>query len=173
MSKMIKYTIFKTEWGYFGLAGANSALLRAHLPARNRGKVKAELLKNLPVAKYDTGYLRSLQKQIIHYYQGHSVNFDPGLPIALDGFSPFARKIMAVCRTIPFGQTSSYGQLAQKIRRPGAARAVGRVISRNRLPLIVPCHRVLAAGGKIGGFSAKGGILLKERMLKFEKTPCP
>lgn len=170
---MIKYTIFKTKWGYFGLVGTNSALLRTHLPVRDRKKIKAELLRNLSTPKYDTGYLRGLQKQIIHYYQGHSVNFDPGLPIAPDGFSPFARRILAVCRTIPFGQTSSYGQLAKKIRRPGAARAVGRVMSRNPLPLIVPCHRVLAAGNRIGGFSAKGGIPLKERMLKLEKTPCP
>lgn len=173
MSKVIKYAIFSTEWGYFGLAGSDSALLRTQLPAPDRQKIKAQLTKNLPEPEYDENLFPSLQKQITAYYQGCNVNFDPSIPLYPDTLTPFARRVLTACRAVPFGQTVSYGQLAKKIRRPAAARAIGRVMARNPLPLIVPCHRVTAAAGKIGGFSAPGGVPLKKRMLKLEQNALP
>ena len=72
------------------------------------------------------------------------------------------------CRKIPYGKTLSYGQLAAKAGRPGAARAVGNHMAGNRTPIIVPCHRVLPSGGGLGGFSAAGGVALKRRLLEME-----
>ena len=76
---------------------------------------------------------------------------------------------MTACRDIRFGQTVSYGRLAEMAGKPGAARAVGRALAKNPLPLIIPCHRVICANGKIGGFSAPGGVTLKKRLLQLEQ----
>lgn len=88
--------------------------------------------------------------------------------LKLDGMTPFQVSITQACRRIPTGETRSYGELAELAGHPGAARAVGRVMATNPFPLIVPCHRVLAAGGRIGGFSAPNGIMMKRRLLEPE-----
>jgi methylated-DNA-[protein]-cysteine S-methyltransferase len=92
----------------------------------------------------------------------HDVKIDDG------HLTPFGRRIVAACRRIPWGRTSSYGELAAAAGSPGAARAVGQVMAKNRYPLVVPCHRVLGAGGKIGGFSAPGRLNTKRRLLEME-----
>ena len=80
----------------------------------------------------------------------------------------FQQAVIERCRRIPLGETKSYGELAAAVGHPGAARAVGRVMSTNRFPLIVPCHRVVGAGGAIGGYSAPDGINMKRRLLALE-----
>jgi methylated-DNA-[protein]-cysteine S-methyltransferase len=92
------------------------------------------------------------------------------IEIDLDHLTPFAQRIVTFCRRIPWGQTLSYGQLAKVSGRSGAARAVGSVMARNRTPIIVPCHRVIASGGRLGGFSAPQGIKLKRRLLAVESV---
>ena len=82
--------------------------------------------------------------------------------------APFERQVYAAARCIPWGQTVSYGELARRTGAPDAARAVGHALSRNPVPIIVPCHRVLAKGHRIGGFSAYGGAIAKERLLALE-----
>jgi methylated-DNA-[protein]-cysteine S-methyltransferase len=83
--------------------------------------------------------------------------------------TPFGRKITSACRQIARGGTKTYGELATRCGSPGAARAVGQVMARNRYPLVVPCHRVLAAGGVLGGFSAPQGLTMKRRLLALER----
>lgn len=83
-------------------------------------------------------------------------------------WASFGRRVVAACRRIPRGQTRTYGQLASVSGSPGAARAVGQVMAKNRYPLVVPCHRVLAAGGGLGGFSAPQGLAMKRRLLAME-----
>jgi methylated-DNA-[protein]-cysteine S-methyltransferase len=90
------------------------------------------------------------------------------ITIDLDGAGPFARQVYEAARRIPAGQTRTYGELAKALDRPAAARAVGQALARNPIGLIIPCHRVLAAGGKPGGFSAHGGRATKARMLAIE-----
>jgi len=169
MQKVIKYTIFKTKWGYFGLVGNEYSLLRTHLPAPEREKVKRQLLKNLPPARYDKALFKTLQEQITAYFQGTCVSFDKDIPIVLDGLSLFTRQVLAVCRDIKFDQTITYSRLAKRAGRAAAARAVGSALAKNPLPLIIPCHRVIRSDGKIGGFSAPGGITLKKRLLQLEQ----
>ena len=82
--------------------------------------------------------------------------------------TPYARRVAAACRRIAWGETRTYGQLAAECGSPAAARAVGQVMATNRYPLIVPCHRVLAAGGSLGGFSAPQGLTMKRRLLAME-----
>jgi len=173
---LIKYVIFKTEWGHFGLTATDNGLLRTCLPLASREKVKSHLLQNLPAARYDKVLFKEVQEQIIAYFGGACVNFNTDIPLSLacpgqgrgNGFSLFARSVLAACRDIKFGRTISYGGLAKKIGRLAAYRAVGGVLAKNPLPLIIPCHRVICADGKIGGFSVSGGKKLKVKLLKHE-----
>jgi methylated-DNA-[protein]-cysteine S-methyltransferase len=84
--------------------------------------------------------------------------------------APFPRRVYEVARKIPAGATFSYGEVAARLGAPRAARAVGQALGRNPLPILVPCHRVLAAGGKPGGFSANGGVATKLRLLAIESV---
>ena len=101
------------------------------------------------------------------YFSGERIDFSP---VALDlvGVGSFHRAIYDVARSLGWGQTATYGDLARQVGSPGAARAVGQAMGHNPVPVIIPCHRVLAAGRKIGGFSAPGGALTKERLLALE-----
>ncbi len=169
MYKQIKYTIFETDWGYFGLAGTEATLYRTHLPATNPEKLKSRLIRNLSHAKHDKFIFKHLQKQIIDYFKGNCANFKQNIPIALDGLSPFAVSVLSICRKITYGHTITYGQLAKMARSPGVARAVGNALAKNPLPLIIPCHRVIRKDGNIGGFTAPGGKKVKKRLLQHEQ----
>jgi O-6-methylguanine DNA methyltransferase len=169
MQKTVKYVIFKTKWGHFGLVGMESALCRTHLPVPELKKIEPRLLKNCRDAQFDANYFKMLQKQITAYFEGSCVNFSPDIPIVLDEFGAFSRKVLTACMKIEFGQKSTYSGLAKKAGRPAASRAVGNIMAKNPLPLIIPCHRVLRSDGKMGGFSSPGGIVLKKRMLGLER----
>ena len=189
MQKAIKYTIFYTKWGYFGLASTKYALCGTCLPLREPEKVESQLLKNLPLIiresstqhrvssiehqassiEFDKTYFKTLQEQITAYFEGACVNFSPDIPVVLDGFSRFRGSVLTACRDIKFGQTISYSELAKKVGWPAASRAVGSALAKNPLPLIIPCHRVVRSDGKMGGFSAPGGVTLKKKMLELER----
>jgi len=180
MQKALKYTIFKTKWGYFGLAGTEYGLLRTHLPGPEPEKIKSQLLKNPSLLnrassikyressiKFDKTFFEATQEQIAAYFDGACVNFRD-ITIVLDGVSFFVTSVLTACRNIGFGRTISYSGLAKKLGRPAAARAVGNALAKNPLPLIIPCHRIVHSDGKIGGFSAPGGKDLKAKLLKHE-----
>jgi methylated-DNA-[protein]-cysteine S-methyltransferase len=88
-----------------------------------------------------------------------------------DGIDDFQRRVYEATRAIKPGETATYGEIARAIGEPGAARAVGAALGRNPFPIVVPCHRVLAADGALHGFSAPGGIATKRRMLEIEQAP--
>ena len=168
MPEQVKYAVFSTKWGYFGLAGTGSGLLRTHLPGPKPQTVKSRLLKGLGPAEYKKTYLMSVQEMITAYFTGAYVNFDKGICIGLDGLSGFSQRILTVCRNVKYGKTISYAQLAKKAGQPKAVRAVGAALAGNPLPLIIPCHRVIYSDGSIGGFSAAGGKRMKEKLLRHE-----
>jgi methylated-DNA-[protein]-cysteine S-methyltransferase len=105
--------------------------------------------------------------RLIRYADGEPVDLRD-VPIALDHLSTFQRRVVKACRAIPPGERRTYGELAAVAGSPGAARAVGSVMANNRVPLIVPCHRVVASGGKLGGFSSPQGLAMKWRLLELE-----
>ncbi|MHC4360813.1 MAG: methylated-DNA--[protein]-cysteine S-methyltransferase [Planctomycetota bacterium] len=166
---MMKFTIFETKWGYFGLAGTEKGLFRSHLPAADEKRVRANLLKNLTGTAYDKDLFKSIQRQIAAYFEGRCVNFDTDIPVLTDGLSRFTTLALTACREITYGQTITYGHLTAVIKRPHAARAIGRALSANRLPLLIPCHRVIKSDGSLGGFSPAGGPALKKKLLLHEK----
>ena len=91
-----------------------------------------------------------------------------GIAVDLEGVTPFFRQVYEVTREIPPGQTRTYGEIAKAAGQPGAAQEVGQAMAKNPVPIIVPCHRVAAAGGKLGGFSAPGGPATKAKLLALE-----
>jgi methylated-DNA-[protein]-cysteine S-methyltransferase len=99
-------------------------------------------------------------------------DYAKGLPVdlgevevALGPLTEFQRRVLLACKAIPYGETLTYGQLAAMAGAPGAARAVGNCMARNKIPLIIPCHRVVPSGGKLGRYSAPGGTAVKRRLL--------
>jgi methylated-DNA-[protein]-cysteine S-methyltransferase len=169
-TRQLKYAVFNTEWGFFGLIGTEKVLLRTHLPISSRKKLELRLLNNLESAQFDPDYQLRLQQQITSYFQGSYVNFNGSVRLGLDNFTPFTQAVLRACGKIRFGQTTTYGQLAKLADHPKAARAIGQVMAKNPLPLIIPCHRIIRYDGKLGGFSASGGIKLKQRLLKLEAS---
>jgi len=101
------------------------------------------------------------------YFAGDPVRFDL-YPVDLSEQTPFRRKVLEACRLIPYGQTMTYRDLAAWVGDPSAARAVGSAMSNNPVPIIVPCHRVVRGDGELGGYSAPGGVALKQRLLDME-----
>ena len=116
------------------------------------------------VVSHDEGRTARAREELREYYAGERREF--GLPLVLVG-SEWQKAVWRELTRIPYGETRSYGEIADRLDRPGAARAVGRANATNRLPLVVPCHRVIAADGTLGGFN--GGLHLKERLLEHER----
>ena len=149
-------------FGHASRRQAEEALLRVHRLPRGTCHVVAESeLSEAPQ------WMRQLIDDLKRFADGEPIDFSD-VPIAETHLTPFGRRVVAACRRIGWGQMSSYGELAAKCRASGAARAVGSVMAKNRFPLVVPCHRVLGAGGKLGGYSAPGGLQTKRRLLEME-----
>jgi methylated-DNA-[protein]-cysteine S-methyltransferase len=92
------------------------------------------------------------------------------VPVLLDDLTKFQQRVLQRCRRIPCGRTLTYQQLARQCGRPRAARAVGGVMARNRIPWVIPCHRVVGTNGSLGGYSAPGGLATKRRLLQLENA---
>jgi len=117
-----------------------------------------------------TRSMNSLIERLQAFAAGERSDDFLDVPIRVTDKTPFQQAVIERCRRIPPGQTLSYGELARAVGHPGAARAVGSVMATNRFPLIVPCHRVVAAGGGLGGYSAPDGIRMKQRLLALEQV---
>jgi methylated-DNA-[protein]-cysteine S-methyltransferase len=174
MQETLNYTIFKTKWGYFGLAGTELGLYRSCLPLARQQRVKAQLLEveanaDAPSAQYRKAFFKPLQEKITAYFEGVCVDFGTDTPINLEGLSHFTRAVLTACREVGFGQTTSYSALAKKLGSPAAARAVGNALASNPLPLIIPCHRVIRSDGRPSGFSTTGGKDLKAKLIRHEQ----
>lgn len=169
MGKPLKYTIFKTRWGYFGLSGTDSKLIKSLTPSRIFNQVKQRLLEDLPTARYSKRYLPELQKQITAYFDGTYVDFKVAIELDLSKFGNFEKAVLANCRNIRYGQTISYSDLARLTGFTKAFRAVANALSKNDFALIIPCHRVVLSSGRIGGYSGLGGVETKDKLLKLEQ----
>ena len=159
-----KYDMVETAAGWVGIEVTEKGVRRLTLPAKDRQAAVAELGIEEKDITHDAGGA-GLADRLKHFFMGEPVVFKEGLD--LTGATAFQQEVyQAACR-IPFGKTKSYGQLAKDIGKPGAARAVGQALGANPLPILIPCHRVVAADGGLGGFS--GGINTKKKLLAMEK----
>ncbi|KKL62473.1 hypothetical protein LCGC14_2184870 [marine sediment metagenome] len=156
-----------SELGWMALIGSGDVLLQLKFGHRCQ-QAAIEALDPELLAHAEPGrFAEDLVERLKAYAAGEPVDFrdvrvDPGPS------TDFRSRVLRHCRRIRYGETITYGQLAAKAGFPRAARAVGSCMAANRLPLIIPCHRVIAAGGRTGGFSAVGGIRTKKRLLALE-----
>jgi len=161
MADMRFYSVFHTAAGWVGLRYSTSGLRRVILPRRSAREVH-ELLGSDAAETPDS--CADLQERFLTYFSGRRADFPDELDFS--GATPFQRQVWQVTRLIPYGETRSYQWVAEQIGKPGAARAVGQALGKNPLPVIVPCHRVLASDGGPGGYI--GGIEMKKLLLELE-----
>ena len=163
------YHLFDTTFGTCAIAWSEAGLTRMQLPAPTRSKTEARIRSagGEPSGMPLPGFAEEAVTAVKSYLGGKDAPLDT---LRLDDsfVTSFNASIYRALRRIPRGATVTYGDLAKQVGQPGAARAIGAAMRQNPWPVIVPCHRVLASGGKMGGFSAPGGKATKERLLALE-----
>ena len=163
------YYLFDTAFGPCAIAWSEAGLTRVQLPESTRAQTEARIRRygadpsGTPLPAFAADAVSALQMYLV----GTVVTLDT-LRLDESVVATFNASIYRALRAVPRGVTVTYGDLANQVGQPGAARAVGMAMGRNPWPVIVPCHRVVARGGKMGGFSAPGGTATKEKLLALE-----
>ena len=167
MATELAYTVFPTAWGAMGAVAYGRELISVVLPHYQPNDLEALLSFQHAGAVRNDEAFREFTRRCRAYFNAQVVSFDD-IPCRLPAESSFTGKVLRACRAIPYGLTLSYSSLARDMHRPEAARAVAAALGKNPVPLVVPCHRVTYSDGRLGGFSAAGGVQLKQRMLDME-----
>ena len=164
-----RFTLFDTGIGRCGIAWSDRGIAAVQLPEASELKTRARLLRRCPGAREAPAPadVQCAIDGIVALLRGEASDLS-AVALVLDGVEPFARRVYEIARTIAPGETLTYGEIAARLGERGLARDVGQALGQNPFPLIVPCHRVLAAGRKVGGFSANGGVATKLRLLSIE-----
>jgi methylated-DNA-[protein]-cysteine S-methyltransferase len=163
------FHLFATAIGDCGIVWSGRGIAGVQLSERNKRATRARIARRFPDAR-ETAPPPDIARavvEIVALLAGEPKDLD-SIAVDLDGVGEFDRRVYAVARTIRPGGTLSYGEIAERLGDRKLAREVAEALARNPVPLIVPCHRVLAAGGKMGGFSAPGGVRTKLRLLSIE-----
>jgi methylated-DNA-[protein]-cysteine S-methyltransferase len=160
---------FETAIGRCAIVWSACGIAGVQLPEASDAATRTRLLRQFPNAEAGAppAHAQNAIERISALLLGEPADLS-ALPLDLAGVPLFNVRVYEVARTIPPGATLTYGEIAARLGEPGAARAVGQALGENPFPIIVPCHRVLAAGGKFGGFSANGGLATKARLLTIE-----
>ena len=168
------YTLFDTNAGRCGVAWGPRGLRALQLPEADDGETVGQLTEAVPGARPmdPPARVQDALDQIVALLNGEASDLS-SVELDMTGVPPFHRRVYELIRTVPPGETMTYGEAATLLGSPGAARAVGQAMRRNPFPLVVPCHRVVAAGGKLGGFSANGGLATKAQLLALETPSAP
>jgi len=161
-----KYDIFETTEGFVAVVASDKGVLRTTLPERSFERALEAAHPEIAAAESDPDALRAVRAKIEAYLAGEPVDFDI-LELDFGAAAPFFKRAWEACRRIGRGEVRSYGWLAGAAGSPLAARAAGQAMARNRLPLLVPCHRILNSAGDLHGFGG-GGLPLKAKLLKME-----
>jgi methylated-DNA-[protein]-cysteine S-methyltransferase len=162
------FALFDTAIGRCGIAWNGRGIVAAQLPGADEARTRARLLRRCPQAREEAPppAVRPVIDRIVALLAGEADDLSD-VTLDMEGVPPFNRRVYEIARTIPPGQTLTYGEIAARLDAPDA-RAVGQALGENPFPPIVPCHRVVASGGKTGGFSATGGVDTKLRLLAIE-----
>jgi methylated-DNA-[protein]-cysteine S-methyltransferase len=164
------YRIFETANGFCGIAWNELGVIRFRLPATSAAAAERALLRRLPGAQLGAPppEVDETIAAAKRYFEGERTDFSD-VKLDLDDQDAFFQKVYAAVRRLGWGHTTTYGTVAKELGTgPETARDIGQAMAKNPVPLIIPCHRVLGAGGKVGGFSAPGGAAAKRRMLELE-----
>lgn len=170
-TEVVQRILFPTKLGWMAAATRGERLVELSFGHTSPDAAIASLRTVADVTATPSPWLRKLRDRLTAFAAGNSDDF---LDIAIDtsAMTPFRRRVTETCRGIARGETLSYAELAELVGSPRAARAVGGVMAKNPLPLVVPCHRVLGSAGKLGGYSAPGGLATKRKLLAMEHPPC-
>jgi len=163
------FTLFDTPIGPCGIAWGPSGLVGLQLPEADDRTASARMRRRFPALTMSDPPVRVAEAiaRIVAFLAGKPDDL-ADLPLDLSATGDFERAVYAAARAIPAGTTITYGTLAARIGDPGQARAVGQALGRNPWPIVVPCHRITAADGRMGGFSAPGGTRTKLKLLEIE-----
>lgn len=164
------YLTFETAMGFCGIAWADAGIVCFRLPEKSAADATRAVLRRVPgaTAGDPPPQIADTIALARRYFEGEAIDFSASA-LALGAQEPFFAQVYETVRRLRWGETTTYGAVAKGLGAgPEAARDVGQAMAQNPVPLIIPCHRVLAAGGKIGGFSAPGGSATKARMLVLE-----
>ena len=169
---MTQFTVFETDLGWAAVAWSEKGLTAVRIPQSGRDRVAASLRRRLPDAQEvePPAPIAAVIADIRALLAGGQPDFAEVL-LDLAGTPEFNARVYAVARAIPPGETLTYGEVAERLGDKRLARDVGQALGQNPWPIVVPCHRVTAAGGKLGGFSAPGGAATKLRLLAIEGAP--
>ena len=164
-----RYCLLDTAMGRCGLAWSGSGIVRLVLPASSPAITERALRRAIGGGHPSSppAWLADAIDLLQRYFAGARTELT-SLPVDLAQAAALRRRIYAATRAVGWGRTTTYGEIACAIGEPGAAQAVGQAMAANPVPVIVPCHRVLASGARLGGFSAPGGTVTKERLLVLE-----
>jgi methylated-DNA-[protein]-cysteine S-methyltransferase len=170
MGRTQSYFIFETAGGFCGIAWNDAGITRFQLPTRSAEATERLLRRRMAGAEPGTPppVVAAAVAAVKRYFAGEETDFS-SFDLDLSEQDAFFQRIYAAARRVGWGRTTTYGTLAKELGAgPEAARDVGEAMATNPVALFIPCHRVLAAGGKVGGFSAPGGSAAKRRMLELE-----
>ena len=164
----LTFDIFETPHGWVGVLASERGIRSTTLPEPTIDSCRDKLGSAIDDAERTPGQFIYLRRKIERFLDGEEVDFGD-IPIDLDDASPFLRAAWQACRSIPAGETRPYRWLAAAAGRPNAPRAAGQAMAKNRLPFLIPCHRVIASDGSLGGYgSGKSRLELKKRLLDME-----
>lgn len=166
------FCLFDTPIGACAIAWGTDAIVGVLLPEDDPAQTPARMQRRFPdaVAAIAPGWVQAVIGRVQQLLEGRGPDDLADVPLDMSGVPEFNQRVYRLARSIAPGQTLSYGEVAAQLGEPGAARAVGQALGHNPFAPIVPCHRVLAAGKRAGGFSAGGGVATKLRMLQIEKA---
>jgi len=167
-----RWHVFDTGLNWMAGAWSDGELLRLVFGEADPQRAAGKLGVQLGWQQGETVAMKRARGLLTQFARGRQVDLG-SIPIGLSRRTPFQLKVLQACRKIPWGTVVSYGELARECGAARAARAVGTVMRTNRHPLIVPCHRVVAANGRIGGYSAHDGVLTKRDLLEREGVVLP
>lgn len=170
MARRNQYRLFETRAGVAAIGWNDIGITALRLPAPTAAEAERAMARRLPDAARaePPAHVGAIIDAAIRYFAGDRVDFSD-VPVDLGEQDPFFARVYDHVRGLGWGETSTYGAIAHALGAgPEYARDVGQAMAKNPVPLIIPCHRVTAAGGKIGGFSAPGGAMSKARMLELE-----
>ena len=166
---MIRYALFETAIGTAGVAWNDAGLVAVHLPERQQDTARRGFLKRFPDASEaePTAEVGAAMAAIADQLAGTPTDLS-GILLDVSRTPEFHIRVYEIARSIPPGETLTYGEIAERLGDKLLARDVGQALGKNPWPIVVPCHRVTAAGGKLGGFSARGGQQTKLKLLAIE-----
>jgi len=165
------FTLFDTDIGPCGIAWGERGVIAVQLPEADAARTRARLVRRCPDARETPppSEVQAAIEDIVALLRGEARDLS-GVALDMERVEEFDRRVYEIARNIPAGETLSYGEIAARLGGRDLARNVGQALGRNPFPIVVPCHRVLAAGGKAGGFSANGGVTTKLRLLTIERA---